>query len=341
MAMLCGYEASGRIGAALTPRADDEVFNGSIGFDRGSHGCVAAVFAPTVAAGRLMGLDTDRMTQAIALTATSIGGLMVAANTSTAREYHDGLSVMVSLQSVFAAARGYQAEERVLEAPKGFFEVLGDIPGASGRQTATRGLGESWQLLTHMGVKLYPGAHPYHAYAEAAIDVATKGDIRPDDIVAIELWNPGIDHIAGPSHPENLVDMAHSLRYFVAAGLVDRQFTWEHAEPVKYTDPTINRLTDLISIGDNPGSEPARYRQGGSVTVRMKDGSIMSSTVYGPRGTVSRNLSWSDIDAKARALMPHSGMSSTQIDAILSASHRLGTMSNINELTDLLNLERQ
>lgn len=340
MAMLCGYEASGRIGAALTPRAADDVFNGSIGFDLGFHGCVAAVFAPTVAAGRLLGLDPERMTQAIALTATSIGGLMVAANTSTAREYHDGLSVMVSLQSVFAAADGYQAEERVLETPKGFFQALGGLSGASGQAAATHALGENWQLLTHMGVKLYPGAHPYHAYAEAAADAATKGDIQPEDIVAIELWNPGIDHIAGPSHPENLVDMAHSLRYFVAAGLVDRSFSWEHAEPSKYTDPQINALTDMIVIGDNPGSDPSRYRQGASVTVRTKDGRTSTSTVYGPRGTVSRDLSWADIDAKAKALMPRSGMSSSRIDEVLSALHRLNSMSDISELTSLLSVER-
>lgn len=338
MAMLCGYEASGRIGRALTPRAADDVFNGSIGFDLGFHGCVAAVFAPTVAAGRLLGLDPERMTQAIALTATSIGGLMVAANTSTAREYHDGLSVMVSLQLVFAAARGYQAEERVLEAPKGFFEAIGGVTGASGRAAATHGLGEDWQLLTHMGVKLYPGAHPYHAYAEAAADVATKADIRPEDIVAIEIWDPNLDHIAGPSHPEDLVGMAHSLRYFVAAGLVDRSFSWEHAEPAKYTDPRINRLTDLIAIGDNPGSDPMRYRQGGSVTVRTKDGAVASSTVYGPRGTVSRDLSWGDIDAKAKALMPRSGMSFARIDEVLNALHRLGSLADITELTGLLSV---
>src|SRR5437764_376779 len=82
IAIVLGYEAAGRIGEAITP-----------GFrNRGFHGCLAAIFAGAVAAGRLLRLDATRMAQAIALSATSIGGLMAAANTSTAREYHAGLA---------------------------------------------------------------------------------------------------------------------------------------------------------------------------------------------------------------------------------------------------------
>ena len=56
-AMVCGYEAAGRISEAITP-----------GFrNRGFHGCLGAVFAAAVAAGRLLQLDAPRMAQAIAL----------------------------------------------------------------------------------------------------------------------------------------------------------------------------------------------------------------------------------------------------------------------------------
>jgi 2-methylcitrate dehydratase PrpD len=86
-AIVCGYEAAGRIGDAITP-----------GFrERGFHGCFGAVFAASVAAARLLRLDAARMAQAIALSATSIGGLAVAANTSVAREYHAGLAAMLGV----------------------------------------------------------------------------------------------------------------------------------------------------------------------------------------------------------------------------------------------------
>ena len=133
-AIVLGYEAAGRIGEAITP-----------GFrTRGFHGCLVAIFGGAVAAGRLLQLDADHMAQAIALSATSIGGLMSAANTSVAREYHAGLAAMLGVQAALAAQRGYKAEEGILETRRGFFEVYGGTDGATGRAGVTHELGQSW-----------------------------------------------------------------------------------------------------------------------------------------------------------------------------------------------------
>jgi 2-methylcitrate dehydratase PrpD len=109
-AIVLGYEAAGRIGEAITP-----------GFrSRGFHGCLVAIFAGAVAAARLLRLEAAPMAQAIALSATSIGGLAAAANTSVAREHHAGLAAMLGVRAALAAQRGYLAEERILEVHQGF-----------------------------------------------------------------------------------------------------------------------------------------------------------------------------------------------------------------------------
>ena len=68
-AIVLGYEASGRIGEAITPAFQT----------RGFHGCLVAIFAGAVAAAKLLKLDDWEMAHAIALSATSIGGLRAAA----------------------------------------------------------------------------------------------------------------------------------------------------------------------------------------------------------------------------------------------------------------------
>src|SRR5919198_6084128 len=104
-AIVLGYEASGRIGEAVTP-----------GFrNKGFHGCLVAIFAGAAATGRLLGLDAAHMAQAIALSATSIGGLAAAANSSVAREYHAGLAAMLGVHAALAAQRGYVAGKRHLQ----------------------------------------------------------------------------------------------------------------------------------------------------------------------------------------------------------------------------------
>ena len=188
-AIVLGYEAAGRIGEAVTP-----------GFrSQGFHGCLVAIFGGAVAAGRLFRLDAAQMTQAIALSATSIGGLAAAANTSVAREYHAGLAAVLGVDAALAAERGYQAEERILEMPHGFFEAYGGVEGAAAGTGVRSGLGETWDIVTDMAIKLVPGGHPHHALAEAAANAARDGNITPDEVASISLSRPGVTRSPGRS----------------------------------------------------------------------------------------------------------------------------------------------
>jgi len=216
-AMVLGYDATGRISAAISPG-----FRG-----RGFHGCLGAIFAATVASGLLLRLDAERLGQAIALSATSIGGLATAADTSVAREYHAGLAVLQGVNGALAAQRGYRGEPTILEARRGFFEAFGGADGRAGAAAALEGLGESWDIVTDMAVKLVPGGHPYHAIAEAAANAARDGHVAAADIDAIVISRPGLTALSGPLHPANLIDMAHSPAYFAAAAAADHAFGWE------------------------------------------------------------------------------------------------------------------
>ncbi|HLY45629.1 MAG TPA: MmgE/PrpD family protein [Stellaceae bacterium] len=324
-AIVVGYELAGRI------------IDGMPGFrERGFHGSNAAIFAATGAAARLLGLDAEQMTHAIALTATSTGGLAKAADTSTAREYHAGVATMSGIQAVRAAQRGYTAEERILEMPLGFFAAYGGVDGAAAGATAIRDLGAAWDIVTDMAVKLVPGGHPYHALAEAAANAAREGGIAASDIESITVSRPGMTALSGPLHPADLIDMAHSPAYFTAAGAADRDFSWVHASPEKIADPVIHGLIDNIRVGPPPIAEAARYRQGAAVTIRRRDGSSVSSTVYVPKGAGMLGIAWADIDAKFRTLMPLSGLPAERIEACLDAIHNFRRAAGVSTLVDLL-----
>ena len=325
-AIVCGYEAAGRISEAITP-----------GFrDRGFHGCLGAIFAASVAAARLLRLDAAQMAQAIALSATSIGGLATAANTSVAREYHAGLATMLGINAALAAQRGYLAEESVLETRHGFFEAFGGVDGATAGAIATRDLGRDWDIMTDMAIKLVPGGHPYHALGEAAANAARDGNIAADDVESITISRPGMIALSGPLHPADLIDMAHSPAYFTAAGVADRAFSWVHASAAKIADPVIHRLIDKVQVGAPPSENAALYRQGATVTIRTHGGQIATSTVYAPKGAAALGIAWSDVDAKYRTLVPTAGLTEQAIEASLAVIHEFRQAENVTALTALL-----
>jgi 2-methylcitrate dehydratase PrpD len=321
-AIVLGYEASGRIGAAITPRFRAQGF----------HGCLVAIFAGTVAAARLLGLDAAHMAQAIALSATSMGGLAAAANTSVAREYHAGLAAMLGVRAALAAQKGYMAEESILETRQGFFEVYG---GADGMDV-TRDLGQEWDIITDMAIKLVPGGHPSHALAEAAANAARAGDIAPDQVETITLSRPGVTALSGPIHPTDLIDMAHSPAYFAAAGVADRDFSWVHATEAKIKDPVIHQLLEKVRVGAPPTEHVERYKQGATVTIRTKDGRTFSSTVYAPKGAGILGIDWADVDTKYRTLVPHARLSERQVEESLHLIHDFRHVKHVSALSDLL-----
>ena len=323
-AIVLGYEASGRIGEAITP-----------GFRaQGFHGCLAAIFAGAVATSRLLGLDAAQMAQSIALSATSIGGLMAAANTSVAREYHAGLAAMLGMRAALAAQRGYLAEERILETDQGFCAVYGGTDGTSIAQD----LGQSWDITTDMAIKLVPGGHPHHALAEAAANAARAGQVTPDEVETITLSRPGVTALAGPLHPADLIDMAHSPAYFLAAGVADHSFSWEHATPSKITDSVIHQLIDKVRVGPPPTDQVEQYKQGATVTIQTRDGRTFSNTVYAPKGAGMLGIDWADVDAKYRTLMPLAKVSDQQVEASLHVIHDFRNVTHVSSLIDLLHV---
>jgi 2-methylcitrate dehydratase PrpD len=225
-------------------------------------------------------------------------------------------------------------EERILEMHQGFCAVYGGTDGAS----VTRGLGDSWDIITDMAIKLVPGGHPHHALAEAAANAARAGQIAPDDVETITLSRPDVTVLAGPVHPTDLIGMAHSPAYFLAAGVADRDFSWVHATEPKITDPVIHQLLEKVRVGAPPTERVEQYKQGATVTVRTKDGRTFSSTVYAPKGSGVRGIDWADVDAKYRTLVPRAQVGDQQVEASLQVIHDFSHVTHVTALTDLLHV---
>ena len=245
---------------------------------------------------------------------------MVAANTSVAREYHAGFSAMLGIQAALDAQKGYVAEEHVLEMPRGFFSAY----GGDHVEDVTKDLGTSWDITTNMAIKLVPGGHPHHAAAEAAANAAIAGDVDPHDVASIVLSSAKYRTLPGPKHPTDLIGVAHSPAYFIAAAIADRGYGWIHASPEKVADPVIARLIDKITVDPNPPPYPDRFahHHGATVTITLKDGRRFSNHVDFPRGSAPRGIDWADVDAKYRRLVPLSRLLSGHGVAGLKAALR-------------------
>lgn len=324
-AMVLGYEVAGRIDESLTPGR----------MQRGFHGSWATVFGACVTAGLLLKLDGQQLAHAIALAATSASGMAIAADTSCAREYHAGQAVHAGIRAAQAAQQGFEAELGVLEQPRGLLDAL----GGQAREDIVRDWGQSWDIVTDLAIKLMPGAHPFHATAEAAADAARMAQVAPGDISRIVVsaavqWTK----FKGEPHPRNLVDAAHSLAYFVAASVADGGFAWGHMDVNKMADPVIAALQDKVEFDPDPPPLPDRFphRHGGTVEIHTRAGKVFRSTCRSPRGSGARGIEWSDVQAKFMQLFPLAGLPAQATTACLDSITQLQQAGSIKALTQCL-----
>jgi 2-methylcitrate dehydratase PrpD len=323
-AMVIGYEVAGRIDESLTPGR----------MKNGFHGSFSTVFGGAVAVGKLLQLSEEQMTQAIAIAATSIGGMAIAADTSCAREYHAGMAASSGIQAALAAKRGFKSETAIFEKPRGFLSAL----GGTAIEDITRDFGDTWDICTDMAIKLMPGAHPFHAVAEAAANAAIEGDIHPDEIKEVVISAAQMKDWMAPHHPTDLISAAHSVVYFVAAAIVDRGFTWKHINKAAMMDPKIAALQDKVIFDPHPAPLPDRFthRHGGTVIITLKDGRKISNTCRAARGSGPTGVTWDEVDSKFNHLMPLSGLDAKKIQEIRESVHHFRTLPSMAPLIHLL-----
>ncbi len=320
-AIVAGYEAAGRIGEALGPNR------------QGFHASVIVAFGGVVTAAKLLKLTDEQMAHALSLVATTMGGLAIGTN-SWAREYHAGNAALAAVNAVQAAGRGYTANEDMLEASRGFLAVFGGEQADT--SALTRDFGQEWDIVTHLAIKLVPGAHAFHPSVEAAVDAARQSGVSPDQVAGILVAGAQGRTIAAGQRPKDMVEAIHSLPYFIASAVADRDFSWVHATPEKIHNPVVARLMDLVEPDPSPPPVHYKWSWGGTVTIVTKAGARYSSSVDAPRGSGPRGIDWGDVDAKYRALMPESSLPAKRIEESLALIHRFDQVRHVSDLTRLV-----
>jgi 2-methylcitrate dehydratase PrpD len=336
-AMVAGYEAAGRIGEALIASSNPAgraggAISGSVG--RGFHASSIVAFGGTVTAAKLLRLTDEQMAHAIGITATTVGGLSIGTN-SWAREYHAGNAALCAVNAALAAGRGYTVNKDMLEAQGGFLAVFS---GGKPETTALlRALTDDYQISRYLAIKLVPGAHALHPAVEAALNAAREARVEPDEVAKILVAGPQ-SGLAANKAPTDMIEAIHSLAYYLASAVADKDFSWVHAEPKMIQRPAIARLIGLVERDPAPSSVRYEWAWGATVTIVTKSGARFTSTVDAPRGSAPRGIEWKDVDTKFRALMPQARVQQSRIEQCLKLIHEFERVKNISPLTDAIAL---
>ena len=313
-ALALGIECACRIGNAVGPAH----------YEGGWHiSATCGVFGAAAAAGKVLGLDAQRMSWALGIAATEAAGLRMMLG-SMAKCYNLGNAARSGLNAALLAAHGFTSSERALEAPRGFLNVLADAPDAA---AVTRGLGEEWEILS-LAYKPYPCGVVIHPVIDACLDLRAQYAIDASAVTRVEVQvSPLAIKLCGNPAPRDGLESKLSIAHSVAVALLDGAAGVAQYVDARVTDPVAILLRDkVVSTADAAiGKQQARVR------IVLANGVAHELFVAHARGSSGRPLSDAELTTKFRGLAA-GVLSPAQIDAALAVCNSLETQADAGDL---------
>jgi 2-methylcitrate dehydratase PrpD len=294
-AIALGVEAECRIGKAVTPSH----------YRRGWHiTSTCGVFGAAAAAGKLLGLDPQRMMWALGNAAAQSAGLIESLG-SMAKSISVGNAARNGLAAALLAEQGFTGPEQAIEGAYGFVKVMSD---AADLDAITNGLGDGWEISSN-AYKPYPCGVVLFPVIDGCLELRERHGLAADRIARVTVkGHPLLRIRTDRPDPKTGREAKVSLQHSVAVA-----FLYGAAGLAQYADacvaePAVLELGRKVTVAE----DAAIPVETAFVTVETTDGGRFETHVTEARGTMARPMSDGELEAKFHALAAHGA---TAIDA--------------------------
>jgi 2-methylcitrate dehydratase PrpD len=290
---------------------------------------VIGPFGGAAAAAVLMRLDAKRTRDALSLAGTQAAGTFAHWGTPTIK-FHQSRGALSGLMAALLAEQGFPAGAEILSAERGgLFRLYSD----GGEPDATvAGLGDRWELET-ISLRLWPAASSIQSVITSMFALIDEHDLRPEQVERIDV---GLSRTVYDMHGtlpwDNKFRALLSTPYVTGVVLHDRKCWFEQFRPERLSDAALNAfIRERIDVAVDEKVEGT----GAAVTVRTKDGRVLSDRRKHPRGDAADPLSREEIAGKfresAEGLLP-----AANVERAIEMIVGIAEVSNVADLLALL-----
>ncbi|MFQ6029629.1 MAG: MmgE/PrpD family protein [Dehalococcoidia bacterium] len=299
------------------------------------HGVLRSLGA-ACAAGKIMGLDQEKMGHAISLA--------VVPNLSLGQTRVGELSVWKGCAGPYGTKAGIFAAQLAERGMSGPFEPFDGSEGLWAKMLGNPvQLEDGWEepySINETRFKFFPSQGGTQVPTGLAVDLHPHLS-GPEDIEAIRVYLPGglfLRAVNDPEkwHPKTRETADHSIPYLVAVALQDGEVTPESFSLEKIQDPAIHSLISRMNVEEDP-EYSGRYPEETNcrLEITTADGQQLTTHSAYPKGHPRNPMSDADIEAKFRNLS--AGLiTQEQCNRALSLLWSLEEQPDLEELLDTL-----
>jgi 2-methylcitrate dehydratase PrpD len=293
-AIIAGYETAIRVGLGVSPSTRV----------RGHHPVgICGPFGAAAAAGKLLGLDEEKMSSALGNAGSQAAGLMSAQFGFMTQRLHAGKADQSGILAAFLARNGFTGTTNILEAEYGgFCRTYADHWSL---ENITAGLGSYFETL-NVGLRPYACAGSVCTTVDAVKTLKEKHKIDPADVAQVVVTcNESIFlHCGFEYKPDTLIAAQMNIPYGAAVTLLEGDASVDQYTEEKIRDPRVLELTSRVKVVHNPeldakGESHAYYVH---VEITTLQGQKYATEVYWAKGTPANPLSEKELAAKCHRL---------------------------------------
>ena len=293
---------------------------------------LTGTFGAAVAAGRLLGLDEDKMVHALGIAGSYSGGLMEFSRCregAMIKRLHLGKAADGGVTAASLASRGFAGPESVLEGEFGFCRAFSDSPDLS---RLTYRLGRDFESL-NICIKRYACHINAHAPIEALEKLSGQNGFDPSDVREIAVG--GIEKLVTHHaiyQPKDLTAAQYSIPFCVALSLYRDPRDPDSFADKRISDGKILALMRRVRLRVDREIEEKGWDRAARVALSLKDGRRPSALVIHFRGTPRNPMSESELTEKARNLT-RKLLTERKLDWLIETARRIDKMDDISKLT--------
>ena len=300
---------------------------------------VLAVFAATASAGRVLGLPTSHIANAMGIATMQSSGIMemVAGRGSDLRGLYAGFSAKGAVLAAMMAEKGISGIDRAFEGEYGFMNTY--FGGGFRRDAIVKDLGKDF-LGGGTLYKRWPCVGTAHSHMKAAIDMVVENNLELADIKEIRLYvgdyhNLMCQPLVERRAPATLADAKFSLPFLVAISIVRRGMNISDFTDAGLRDEAVLSTACKISLVSDASLDWKLDLPPGRVEIHTHDGRSWTKEGRNVPGNADSPLSISDISAKFRecASVAANPISNQSIENAIALAEKL---ENLEDATELL-----
>lgn len=297
-AIAAGYEVMIRSSLALNPSAARL---------RGWHLTgVCGPFGAAAACASLLKLNTEQTAWALGLAGTQGAGLWAFnADGTMSKRLHAGKAAHSGVLAAELAQIGFTGPTQIYEFTDG--GVLKAFSDASDPAPLTRDLGAVYHLDA-TSIKPYSCCGSTHSYIDAALALRRKLGGAPWDagrrvrvgtakVVDVQC---GFDYV-----PSSALNAQMSLRYTIAAALIDGQVLPAQFTDAKLADPAITALAGKIELVPDPELDKLYPKDFPGWVAAEHNGDWLRVDILNPTGSVHAPIDHDGVTLKFHGMNPH------------------------------------